>query len=188
MYKIVQAPNNGLSIVSMPVEKNLPGLNKILLEMRGTLLAQKDPQGVGLAANQIGLPHRLFLARFSVKKNEPVRVFINPKIITHSQSLQPKDDNSASLEGCLSIPQYYGLVKRWSWIEVAYQSYNWETGAIENTTTQKFAGFSAVVIQHEIDHLEGHIFVEKILAGKGKLYKIIGKDKRGKEMWEEIKL
>lgn len=188
MLRIVQAPDSALSEPTRPVNGSLPGLTKTLLEMRETLVAQKDPQGVGLAANQVGLPYQLFLARFTVKKNEPVKVFINPSIIAHSDSLQPKNEDDASLEGCLSIPQYYGLVKRWSWIEVTYQKYNWETGLVSDLLREKFTGFPAVVIQHEIDHLNGHIFVQRILEQKGRLYKIIGKDKKGKEMWEEVKI
>lgn len=56
------------------------------------------------------------------------------------------------------------------------------------TKTEKFSGFPATVIQHEMDHLNGKIFVERILEQKGRLYKIVGKDKKGKDQWEEVEL
>lgn len=179
---IIQAPNEGLRIptevVNLPAEK----LRKIISEMTATLVAQNDPEGVGLAANQVGLPYRLFLARFGTKKNEPVHVFVNPEILEHSLELQPEEEKKAAMEGCLSVPKYYGVVKRWLWVKVKYKD--------ENLTekTENFKDFPATVIQHEMDHLDGKIFVERILEQKGRMYKIVGKNKKGKDEWEEVEL
>lgn len=180
MYKIILSPHEILRTPTIPVPANLPNLEQIIREMRATLLAQKDPEGVGLAANQVGLPYRLFLARFDVKSPK-IHIFINPQILNHSQTFQEYQKN-APLEGCLSVPKLYGLVKRYSWVELQYQD---EKGVICN---KRFEGFPAVVIQHEIDHLDGKIFTERILEQRGKLYKIVGKDKKGKETWEELEL
>jgi len=179
MYKIVPAPNEILRAKAKPVEFPFPKLKEILREMEKTLLAQKDPEGVGLAANQVGLSYQLFLARFSTKKTEPIRVFINPQITDHSEETQEETKNSP-LEGCLSIPKYYGIVQRWKSVTLKYQDENGKL-LIEN-----FEGFPAVVIQHEMDHLNGKIFVERILEQNGKLYKITGKNKKGKDKWEEV--
>ncbi len=181
MYSIVQSPNEILRTASRPVDLPVAKLQKILADMKQILVTRVNPEGVGLAANQIGLPYRLFLARFSTKKNEPVRTFINPEIVEHSKELQP-DDKKAPLEGCLSLPRYYGSVKRWQWVVLKFQNEKLED------KTEKFTGFPATVIQHEMDHLNGKIFVERILEQKGQLYRVTGKDKKGKEEWEEVEL
>lgn len=183
MYSIVMAPHKILSNPVAEVNFSGPKLKEILAKMRDTLLAQKDPEGVGLAANQVGLDYQIFLARFDVKKSSPIYTFINPKITAHSEELQPDPkDKKAPLEGCLSIPQLYGMVKRWQWVEVSYRDENLEA------KTERFEDFAAIVIQHEMDHLQGHLFIERILEQKGKAYRITGKDGKGKDIWEELTL
>lgn len=142
--------------------------------MKQILAAQKDPEGVGLAANQLGLAYSIFVT--------PTHVFINPEIIAHSDELQPEKNEKVPLEGCLSLPNYYGSVKRYRWVVVKYQNEKLET------KEEKFAGFPATVIQHEMDHLNGKIFVERILEQNGKFYKSTGKDKKGQDIWEEVEL
>lgn len=181
MYKIVQAPSEILRTPAVPSNLTPEKLKKIIADMTKTLLDQKDPEGVGLAANQVGLPYQIFLARFTTKKSEPIRVFVNPKIVDHSEEIQEESKNSP-LEGCLSVPKYYGVVKRWKTVKLEYQDENLKF------QTENFEGFPAVVIQHEMDHLNGKIFVEKILEQNGKLYKVTGKNKKGKEKWEEVEL
>lgn len=173
MYKIVQAPNEILRTPAKPVDLKMAELVKIITEMKKILVNQEDPEGVGLAANQIGLPYRLFITHTCV--------FINPEILEHSAELQPEEKKSP-LEGCLSLPKYYGVVKRYKWIKLKYFN---EQLAMCN---QKFDGFSAVVIQHEMDHLDGKIFVERILEQQGSLYRVTGKNKKGKEQWEEVEI
>ena len=211
MYKIIQSPHEILRAATVPVPENLPDLKKIIEEMRATLLAQKNPEGVGLAANQVGLPYKLFLTRFDPKTSE-VRVFINPQILEHSKDFQKEKKNSP-LEGCLSIPKLYGNVQRWAWVKLKYQiirrSENSESQKNQKAgrpdfsdspalrssefsefseITETFENFPAVVIQHEMDNLDGKIFTQHILEQKGKLYKITGKDKEGKEIWESVKI
>jgi len=216
MYQIVQAPDSILRTPVKPVKLPTAKLKKILEEMRATLLAQVDPEGVGLAANQVGLPYQLFLARFDTKdlpagrqENNPVHVFINPEIIAHSEELQPEnkdEEEKAPLEGCLSLPKYYGIVKRWKWVKVRYQTlrHSGEPKATPESLndsdaglgqhdslvekTEKVNDFPATVIQHEMDHLHGRIFVERILEQNGQLYKSTGKNKRGKDVWEEVEI
>lgn len=180
--QIVQAPSEILRTATKPVNLPPEKLRPIIAEMKAILISRKDPEGVGLAANQISLPHSLFLARFDTKNNSPVFVFINPEIIAHSEELQPKENEKSQLEGCLSLPKYYGLVKRWQWVQVKYLN---DKLKMKN---EKFDGFAATVIQHEMDHLNGKIFVERILEQNGKLYKSTGKDKKGKDIWEEVEI
>lgn len=181
MFKVVQAPNEILRAKALPVDLTREKLKTIISGMTQTLLAQKDPEGVGLAANQVNLPYQIFLARFTTKKKEPIRVFINPKITDHSEETQ-NETKDAPLEGCLSVPKYYGVVQRWQWVTLEFQDEKLEP------KTQKFEGFPAVVIQHEMDHLNGKIFVERILEQNGQLYKVTGKNKKGKDTWEEVRL
>lgn len=173
MYQIIQAPNEILRTPAKPVDLRMPGLEKIIIEMKKILINQSDPEGVGLAANQIGLPYRLFVTRTGV--------FINPEILEHSKEFQIKS-KKAPLEGCLSLPKYYGVVRRYKWIKLKYFD---DSGAAQNDV---FKGFPAVVIQHEMDHLEGKIFVERILEQQGSLYKITGKNAKNKDIWEEVEL
>ncbi len=182
MYSVVQAPNPILRSVTSAVNLSPVKLTKIITEMKKTLIAQKDPEGVGLAANQVGLPYSLFLARFETKTNSPIHVFVNPEITSHSEELQPKEQEKSPLEGCLSLPNYYGVVKRYRWVELKYQDENLAT------RTEKFTGFPATVIQHEMDHLQGKIFVERLLEQQGQLFKSTGKNKRGKDIWEEVEI
>jgi len=179
--KIVQAPNEILRAAAKTVVDFDDKLLKIIEEMKTTLIIQKDPEGVGLAANQVGLPYRLFVARWTPSRKEPIKVFINPEIVERSHEFQLESKKSP-LEGCLSLPKYYGHVKRYLWIKLKYQNENSET------LTETYTDFPAIVIQHEMDHLNGKIFVERILEQKGKMYKITGKDDNGKEEWEEVEL
>jgi peptide deformylase len=186
MTAIVLAPNQILRSPATAV--NLPSskLSSIIDTMRQTLISQTNPQGVGLAANQMGLPYKIFLARWTTKKDEPVHVFINPEILGHSDELQG-DGKKDPLEGCLSLPKYYGHVKRYKWVKLKYQILT--TNYQLQTTDSIFDGFPAVVIQHEMDHLNGKIFVERILEQKGILYRITGKKNQdGKEIWERVEI
>lgn len=181
MYQIVLAPNAILRTPAKPVDFSGNKLKALVDELIATMLREKNPEGVGLAANQVNLPWKIFIARSSTKKSEPVKVFINPEIVNHSEKLIPDtSDKKHPLEGCLSKPNYYGTVKRWQWVEIRYQ-----TLPELQTKSEKFENFPATVIQHEMDHLNGKIFIERILEQKGRLFKITT-SKSGKDEWEEV--
>lgn len=203
-------PNPILFKKAVPVKKIDDKITKLIADMLDTFKAQDKPKAVGLSANQIGRPEKIFLALI----NKKIVPFINPEILDVSEELQiPKDDKEAQLEGCLSIPNFFGEVKRPKWVKLKYTTLIGRAGAanvffsaqssegedrgrehckkifasqrrtIEKTET--FEGFSATIILHEMDHLEGHVFTEKLVSQNGKLYQIIiGKD--GKEEFEEV--
>lgn len=154
---------------------------EILEDMRETLKVQKDPKGVGLAATQIGYPLKLFMM---VDHGNIITIF-NPKIITLSKSdNDPKgEDEEYIMEGCLSLPHFYGPVKR-SWkVELKYDSpemTNDKWQLIHKHET--FEGFVAQIIQHETDHLNGKLFVDRLLEQKRQLYQL--KNKK----WHEVEL
>lgn len=85
-------------------------------------------------------------------------------------------------EGCLSIPDYYGEVKRPIGVTVEYMD---DKG---KKIKKKLAGLEAWIFQHEYDHLQGKLFVDYVLEQKSRLFKVVGKDKAGAEIFEEVQL
>ncbi len=163
MFKIVTVPNQILRTHTKPVGTIDKKIKNIAKEMTQTLVKLTDPPGVGLAAPQVGLN----LALFVFKNGKKITTIINPKLISHSnEEVLDVRKKHSMLEGCLSIPLYYGTVKRYGSGIVAYQDENGQTHEEEFKMPQ------AVIVQHEMDHLEGKLFIDKLLAQKGKLYKV----------------
>ncbi|MCX6791820.1 MAG: peptide deformylase [Candidatus Gottesmanbacteria bacterium] len=178
MKSIVTTPNPVLSTPARSVTSFDKRLAKLIRDMKAALRAATNPKGVGLAAPQIGQAWRIFVTRPTEKS--AIRVFINPKIIHMSESITdgvPERENK--LEGCLSIPKIWGRVKRATQLTLKYQD---ESGGIH---TEKFSGFLATIIQHETDHTNGVLFVQRVLEQKGKLYQT-ALDEDKKEILEEV--
>ncbi len=137
--------------------------------MEKILVVQNDPPGVGLAANQVGLDQSIFIIRSTLKSK--TKVFINPKILKtvfDKDSLyqkKPKGRKKVKLEGCLSIPRIWGPVKRSERIFLHYQDL---TG---KEHLKWFTGFEAIIIQHEVDHLNGIVFTQRAVEQKGQLFR-----------------
>lgn len=192
MSKIVTVPSEVLRKPAKPVLELDTSVLNILKNMEKVLKDAKNPQGVGLAAPQIGLSLRIFLIR--PVKNGSITIFINPEIIKFSQRQNVPTGKKGVYEGCLSIPNHYAPIRRSTSVTVKYQSIN---QSIPNTTNHRdlafdiegfkliekietFSGFPAHVIQHEMDHLNGILFIDRCLEQNSKLYKIDG------EEWEEV--
>ena len=107
--------------------------------------AMKKNDGLGLSANQVGYPYKVF----AVRTDEAPLVLFNPRLVDVS------DNIIAMKEGCLSFPLLYLNVKRPDRVRVRFQYYDGET------TTKQFIGMSARVVQHEYDHMEGTVFLSK---------------------------
>ena len=121
--------------------------------------------GIGLAATQIDVHRRFLVADVSADNNEP-HVLINPVILG-------KDGVQVSEEGCLSVPGYYEEVERAEHIRVRYQ--NRDGDEVETD----MEGLLAVVVQHEIDHLDGKLFVDYLSEAKrSRIRKRLLRDKR----------
>ena len=121
--------------------------------------------GIGLAATQIDVHRRFLVADVSADNNEP-HVLINPVILE-------KDGVQVSEEGCLSVPGYYEEVERAEHIRVRYQNRDGEEVEME------MEGLLAVVVQHEIDHLDGKLFVDYLSEAKrSRIPKRLLRDKR----------
>ncbi|NMB84298.1 peptide deformylase [Candidatus Roizmanbacteria bacterium] len=170
MLKIVLVPNKVLTTPVLPVETIDKKIVNLVEEMKLTLLSQHDPQGVGLAAPQVGVNLAIFIIKPTQKSK--IEVFINPKIIDQIR-LKPFVSNTSSkpivkkgtpLEGCLSIPRIWSPVKRDKKILLEYQTMNGEK------KTEWFKGFKAVIIQHEVDHLDGILFTQRSLEQNSPLF------------------
>ena len=188
VQKILTIPNPLLRQKSKGVAKisakggPASGWDKKLLnlvkDLKDTLAAQENPRGVGISAPQIGKLYQVCLV-FS-RKSKKFLTFINPEIIWNSKRMVKSVPESKNpYEGCLSVPGYWGQVKRHKEVKVRYLTENGQA------VIRKFSGFTSVVIQHEIDHLEGILFIDKILKQKGKLYKL-EKDKEDKDLFVEV--
>lgn len=180
MKPIVHVPNTVLTTPASPVTVFDSKLAKLISDMEATLLATVNPKGVGLAATQVGVGIRLFLTK--PNQRAKIRVFINPEIIKKSDEVTdgvPERGNK--LEGCLSIPNVWGKVRRTSSLTLRYQD---ATGA---THQEEFSGFLATIIQHETDHVNGILFTQRVLEQKEKLFQVTT-DKNGDELLEEIPL
>lgn len=178
MLKIITIPNAILTTTVLPVTNFDSTLQKFVKEMEKTLSAQTNPMGVGLAAPQVDINLQLFIMKPTPKSS--INVFINPKILKF-QILNPKSQiNSKSkkktkskktpLEGCLSIPRIWGPVKRSKKLLLEYQTLNGEK------KQEWFNDFEAVIIQHEVDHLNGILFTQRALEQKTQLFE----EKEGK--------
>ena len=146
---------------------------KEVAQMSEILKHTVNPKGVGLAATQVGLDKRLFILLDEEKQT--TKVFIKPEIITISQKMLSsvyKKKKDRWLEGCLSIPKIWGFVDRPYSIKLQYQIPILSTVNCQlSTVTEEFSDVASAYIQHEIDHLNGILFTDRILEQKGKLFR-----------------
>ena len=143
---ILTEPNNFLRKISEPVEKVGKDEKLLMDDMLETMYAAN---GIGLAAIQIGVPKRIIVMDISKDENkkEP-RYFVNP-VIKNKDPIK-----STYEEGCLSVPDQFAEIDRPSKCEVEYLDYNGEKKLL------KAEGLLATCIQHEMDHLEGILFID----------------------------
>lgn len=174
--KILDVKQKTLREKSRTIHKIDKKVLSLIEDMQDTLAAQKDPEGVGLAAPQIGRNVRLFLIKFD--GNE--KVVINPKIIEIKEvphtSKKKSRKSDKLLEGCLSLPHYYGPLKRANYVKLDYMD------IAGKKVIEEFTGFLAQIVLHEIDHLDGVLFIDRILEQNAPLYRFHG------EEWEEVEL
>lgn len=145
LLPILHYPDPRLRTVAKPVEKVDDSVRKMVKDMFETMY---DAPGIGLAATQINHHQRIIVIDISESKNQPL-CLINPEIIE-------KDGEIDWEEGCLSVPNYYECVKRANHIKVRALNEQGESFEIE---ADELLG---VCIQHEIDHLDGILFVDHL--------------------------
>jgi len=146
--EILTAPDPRLREVSKPVDKVDDALRALMDDMLETMY---DAPGIGLAAIQIGAPVRVIVMDLAGKDEEPAPLyFVNPEI------LDPSEDMSVYEEGCLSVPEYFDEVERPARCRVKYFDYDGKEQILEAE------GLIATCIQHEMDHLEGVLFIDHL--------------------------
>jgi peptide deformylase len=149
---IIIAPDPRLRRKSVPLEGVDDAVRKLVDDMFETMYAAP---GVGLAAPQVGIPERLVVMDIAGRDEPPKPlVLANPEILSLSDS--PIDVE----EGCLSVPDHYAIVERHDACKLRYLDFE---GASREMEAE---GFLAACIQHELDHLEGVLFIDRISALK----------------------
>ena len=145
---LIILPDPVLRQLSKPIERVDTDLQRLADDMLETMY---DAPGIGLAAVQIGVPRRMLVIDVSREGEEKQpQVFINPEIVKSS------DERSVYEEGCLSIPDYYAEVERPATVSVRYLDRNGKEQTVE------VDGLLATCLQHEIDHLNGVLFIDHI--------------------------
>ena len=164
---LIILPDPILRLVSKPIERVDAPLRKLADDMLATMY---DAPGIGLAAIQIGEPLRMLVIDLAKEDEEPApHVVINPEI------LESGEQRSVYEEGCLSIPDYYAEVERPASVRVKYLD---RDGKEQEMLAE---GLMATCLQHEIDHLNGVLFIDHISKLKRdmvvKKFKKLAKDK-----------
>jgi peptide deformylase len=197
MLDIVITPAPVLVKKAENVKKFDNELLSLIAQMTETLLATHDPKGVGLAAPQVGASLRIFQMKPTDKSK--VTTYINPVVTNISDTPNPYTGNSARLEkakkagkgkkpdekklleGCLSIPNIWGNVTRKRELALEWQD------AAGKRYKKTFSGFPAIIIQHEVDHLNGILFTKHVMEQNEKLYRS-SKNEEGEDEFEEISI
>ena len=145
---ILTVPDPKLKLVSRPVERVDDALRALMDDMLETMYAAP---GIGLAAIQIGEPVRVIVMDLAREGEEPApRYFVNPEIVWASEETAPYE------EGCLSVPEIYDEVERPARVKIKYLNYKGEE------IVEDCEGLYAVCIQHEMDHLNGVLFIDHL--------------------------
>lgn len=148
--------------VAAPIEKEYPELNTLIANMFETMYKS---EGIGLAAPQIGLSIRVIVIDVTVLGEEYPELANSKKVLINPQILDMSGKDISMEEGCLSLPGIHENVVRKETIHIHYFDENWQEHD-ENVT-----GYLARVMQHEYDHLEGHVFTDKISPIRRQLIK-----------------
>jgi peptide deformylase len=144
---IIETPDPRLKLKSVPVECVDEALRTLMDDMLATMY---DAPGIGLAAIQVGQAKRVLVIDLQENEIKVPRYFVNPEIIWVS------DELSTYNEGCLSVPELYGEIERPAQIKLRYLDYN---GAAQE---EAMDGLLATCVQHEMDHLEGILFIDHL--------------------------
>ena len=145
---ILTVPDPRLKQVSEPVDAVTDEIRTLMDDM---LVTMYDAPGIGLAAIQIGVPKRVIVMDLAQEGEDPQpKYFVNPEILDPAETMVPYQ------EGCLSVPDIFDDVDRPKTCRVTYLDYNGER------VTEDCEGLYAVCIQHEMDHLEGIVFLDHL--------------------------
>jgi peptide deformylase len=158
MFKVIQITEPNELKILKTVSSDINSKEKLLpIVAKRMFLAMRNPEnpGIGIAAPQVGINRNLFWVQRFDKPGEPFEFYINPKIIWRSELLRK------GMEGCLSIPEDRGDVYRNYTIKITYFDLK------GNFNEEIVEGFTAVIFQHEEDHLNGILFTDRITEQAG---------------------
>ncbi|WP_448588037.1 peptide deformylase [Thermocrinis sp.] len=156
-FEILTYPDERLKIPSLEVEEFDSELIKFVEELKNVM--DNSPACVGIAAPQVNVHKKIILIDTSKSKHKQNKishgfmVLINPRLVRAEGEIVIR-------EGCLSVPDFTGNVRRHYWVEV--EAFDLRGNPLVFDTE----GFEAVVIQHEIDHLDGKVFIERVVSPK----------------------
>jgi len=159
LLDIIRYPDERLKQLSSPVERFDDALHVFLADLETTMRA--GPGGVGIAAPQVGNFRRIALVDVSSKtkiEHNGFLVLINPEIISHKGFVKGR-------EGCMSVPDYTGNVMRAEQITVEFVDAHGKSQTINSS------GFEARAIQHELDHLDGLLFLDRLVSRRSDLFR-----------------
>lgn len=168
ILSILTAPDPRLREVSKPVEVVDDDLRALMDDMLETMY---EAQGIGLAAIQVGVPKRVIVMDLVGKEDEEkkaeARYFVNPEI------LNPAEETNVYQEGCLSVPEFFDDVERPARCRIKFLDYHGKEQIIDAD------GMLATCMQHEMDHLEGILFIDHLSRLKReRILKKIKKERR----------
>ncbi|WP_042143335.1 MULTISPECIES: peptide deformylase [unclassified Pseudoalteromonas] len=152
VLEVLKAPNEKLTVQATKIS-NIDAVQGLIDDMLDTMY--DTPDGIGLAATQVGRSEAIIIIDISQARNEPL-ILINPEVISGKNTEKGQ-------EGCLSVPGYYADVERFTQVKV--QGIDREGKEVTIETDD----FLAIVLQHEIDHLKGKLFIDYLSPLKRKM-------------------
>jgi len=152
ILEILKAPNESLKVNAKRVE-NIEKVQTLIDDMLETMYATDD--GIGLAATQVGRKEAIIIIDISPERNSPL-IMVNPEVVSG-------DNKEIGQEGCLSVPGYFADVERYTSVKVKGLDRFGKEQVIESDD------FLAIVLQHEIDHLKGTLFIDYLSPLKQKM-------------------
>jgi len=177
MLKIIKYPHRALRKKAQPVKQITAEIKQFSQDLLSTLNPEKgESLGVGLAANQVNKPLRIFVLKMPAstlgRPDDKFEIIINPHILKSSKKIfSSLSQKQQFLEGCLSLPNYYGFVDRPIKIKVSYQTIN----GLNKQATLTLP--HSIFFQHEVDHLNGILFIDHLKTNQEPVYIA---DKKGK--------
>jgi peptide deformylase len=150
---ILEAPDPFLRQISTPVERIGDDVRTLVADMFETMYAAP---GIGLAAVQVGVPKRLLVIDLQEEEDEDGKPIRDPRVFINPEIIDPADDYSVYKEGCLSVPDQYADVERPEscrarWMDLDGKQHD-----------ERIEGMLATCLQHEMDHLEGILFIDHL--------------------------
>jgi len=148
LREIIKLPDPRLRLVAEPVQEISDEIRSLVADMMETMYAAP---GIGLAAIQVGVAQRVITLDLA-KKDEPK----NPQVVINPEILWTSEERATYEEGCLSIPEFYEEVERPAQVRVSYTDLDGNARDVEAN------GLLATCLQHEIDHLNGVLFIDHL--------------------------